>query len=69
MCSSDLGILAPGRDGDLVVVDAPLGSQAKDALGAIAIGDTIAVAATVIDGVIRHRKSRNTPPAVRPIAF
>ena len=63
------GVLAPGRDGDLVVVDAPLGSQAKDALGAIAIGDTIAVAATVIDGVIRHRKSRNTPPAVRPIAF
>lgn len=63
------GVLAPGRDGDLVVVDTPLGSQASDALGALAIGDTLAVAATVIDGVIRHRKSRNTPPPVRPIAF
>ena len=63
------GVLAPGRDGDLVVVDTPLGSQAADALGALAIGDTLAVAATVIDGVIRHRKSRNTPPPVRPIAF
>jgi enamidase len=63
----NVGVLAPGREADIVVVDAPLGSQAPDALGALAIGDTLAVATTVIDGVPRFFKSRNTPPPVRPI--
>ena len=63
----NVGILAPGREADIVVVDAPLGSQAPDALGALAIGDTLAVATAVIDGVPRFLKSRNTPPPVRPI--
>jgi enamidase len=63
----NVGTLAPGREADIVVVDAPLGSQAPDALGALAIGDTLAVATTVIDGVPRFFKSRNTPPPVRPI--
>jgi enamidase len=63
----NVGMLAPGREADIVVVDAPLGSQAPDALGALAIGDTLAVATTVIDGVPRFFKSRNTPPPVRPI--
>ncbi len=51
------------------MVDAPLGSQADDALGALAIGDTLAVAGAIIDGVPRFTKSRNTPPAQRPISF
>ncbi|HEX6843656.1 MAG TPA: amidohydrolase family protein, partial [Actinomycetota bacterium] len=63
------GMIAEGREADLVVVDAPLGSQADDALGALAIGDTLAVAAVAIDGVVRVRKSRNTPPPVRPVAI
>ncbi len=65
----NVGILAVGREADFNLVDAPLGSQAGDALGALAIGDTLAVAGAVIDGQIRFTKSRNTPPAVRPIAF
>ena len=65
----NVGILAVGREADFNLVDAPLGSQADDALGALAIGDTLAVAGAVIDGQIRFTKSRNTPPAVRPIAF
>jgi len=65
----DTGIIVAGRAADLVVVDAPLGSQADDALGALAIGDTLAVASAIIDGVPRFTKSRNTPPAVRPISF
>ncbi len=65
----NVGVLAVGREADFNLVDAPLGSQADDALGALAIGDTLAVAGTVIDGLIRFTKSRNTPPAVRPIAF
>jgi len=63
------GVIAPGREGDLVIADAPLGSQATDALGALAIGDTPAVAGVIIDGAILVRKSRNTPPPVRTIRF
>jgi enamidase len=65
----DVGVLAPGRAADLSVVDAPLGSQADDALQALAIGDTLAVAGTIIDGHVRFTKSRNSPPPVRPVAF
>lgn len=63
------GVIEVGREADLVVVDAPLGSQAGDALGALAIGDTLAVATAIIDGTWRFTKSRNTPPPTRPITF
>jgi len=63
------GVIEVGREADLVVVDAPLGSQADDALGALTIGDTLAVAAAIIDGSWRFTKSRNTPPSTRPITF
>ncbi|MEE9298448.1 MAG: amidohydrolase family protein [Acidimicrobiia bacterium] len=65
----DVGTIEARRAADLVVVDAPLGSQAEDALGALAIGDTLAVAGVVIDGAVRVTKSRNTPPPVRSISF
>ncbi len=64
-----VGVIEQGRQADLLVVDAPLGSQATDALGAFAIGDTPAVAVAVIDGTPRFAKSRNTPPPVRPVAI
>ena len=62
------GMVAPDREADLLVVDAPLGSQAVDALDALAIGDTLAVACAIIDGRPRFAKSRNTPPPVRQIS-
>ena len=65
----DTGVLAPGREADLLIMDAPLGSQADDALGALAIGDTPAVVTAIIDGIPRFTKSRNTPPAMRPVSF
>lgn len=65
----DRGVIQVGAEADLAVVDAPMGSQAADALGALAIGDTMAVAALVIDGVVRFTKSRNTPPPTRTITF
>ena len=65
----DVGTIETRRAADLIVVDAPLGSQADDALGALAIGDTLAVAGVVIDGAVRVTKSRNTPPPVRSISF
>jgi enamidase len=64
-----IGVIEAGRPADLVVVDAPLGSQAEDAMGALAIGDTLAVATAIIDGVWRFTKSRNTPPTTRPVTF
>lgn len=63
------GVVAVGREADLLVIDAPLGSQAGDALGALAIGDTPAVASAIIDGAPRFTKSRNTPPPMRPVSF
>lgn len=63
------GMIAVGKEADLVVVDSPLGSQAKDALGALAIGDTLAVAIVMIDGDVLFTKSRNTPPATRTISY
>ena len=61
------GVIDVGREADLAVVDAPLGCQAGDALGALVIGDTLAVAAAIIDGSWRFTKSRNTPPPTRSI--
>lgn len=63
----DPGELAVGAPADLVVVDTPMGSQASTAMGALEIGDTLAVAFAVIDGRIAMAKSRNTPPPTRKI--
>jgi len=59
------GRIAPGLEADLVLVDTPVGSQAKDALETLRIGDTPAVAAVLIDGVVKVNISRNTPPPQR----
>lgn len=59
------GIIAPGREADLVIMDAPMGSVGKDALAAIEAGDVPGVAMVLVDGKIVVQKSRNTPPAVR----
>lgn len=57
------GVIAEGRDADLVVMDAPWGSVGKDALGAIARGDIPGITAVIIDGQVRTLRSRNTPAA------
>lgn len=59
------GIIEPGREADLLIIDAPYGSAGDDALGALQIGDVPAVATAIIDGVIKVNRSRNTPPARR----
>lgn len=65
----DVGVLEVGRPADIVVLDAPVGSEATDALGALAIGDSPAVAAVLIDGEVRVTRSRVTPPPNRTINF
>ena len=59
------GIIAEGKEADLVVMDAPMGSVGEDALGAIEAGDVPGVAMVLVDGEIVVAKSRNTPPAKR----
>lgn len=59
------GIIEPGREADLVIMDTPMGSEGKDALSAIEAGDVPAVSMVLVDGEIVVEKSSNTPPAVR----
>ena len=61
----DVGVLAPGRAADVVLVDAPVGSQATSALQALALGDLPGVSMVLIDGAVMIGRSRNTPPAAR----
>jgi len=59
------GVVAVGREADLVVCDAPSGSVARDAMGALGAGDLPGISMVLIDGRITIGRSRNTPPAAR----
>ncbi|HZP75632.1 MAG TPA: amidohydrolase family protein [Pseudolabrys sp.] len=60
------GVLAVGRDADLVLVDACLGGSQNDALSALNNGDIMGVGAVITDGVPRFvGRSRNTPETTR----
>jgi enamidase len=59
------GVIAEGKEADLVVMDAPMGSVGKDALSALAAGDVPAVSMVLVDGKIVVNISRNTPPPVK----
>jgi enamidase len=63
----DAGVLAIGRPADIIVVDAPLGSQAESAYDALRCGDVPAVAVAVTQGELRFARSRNTPPPKKPV--
>ena len=61
----EVGVIAPSRPADLVVLDAPWGSLASDAHGALARGDIPGISAVLVDGEIHALVSRNTPAAAR----
>jgi enamidase len=62
------GFLQPGRDADVVVLDAPGGGTGRDALSAIKHGDIAAVGAVVTDGVPRFvGRSRNSPAPLHEV--
>lgn len=61
----DQGVIEVGRPADIVLLDRPEGGAGSDALESVALGDLPGVALTMVDGVIRSRRSRNTPPAAR----
>ena len=59
------GTLEEGKEADLVVMDAPMGSVGDDALSSLSAGDIPGVSMVLVDGEIVVSKSRNTPPPVR----
>jgi len=61
------GVIEVGREADLVIMDAPMGSVGKDALSAIEAGDIPGIAGILIDGQMKIGVSRNTPPPNRKI--
>ena len=61
------GMIAEGYEADLLLVDAPVGSEADSALEALAIGDLPGIGAVFIDGEMKIGVSRNTPPPKRKV--
>ncbi len=62
------GILAPGRDADVIVMDACAGGSKNDALAAISNGDVPAIAAVITAGIPRFvGRSRNTPAPIKNV--
>ena len=62
------GFIAPGKDADIVVIDACSGGSKNDALSGLANGDIAAVSALVTDGIPRFvGRSRNTPEGIRKV--
>ena len=59
------GEVAPGREADLIVMDAPVGSVGNDALTALEAGDVPGVSMVMVDGQVKAMKSKNTAPASR----
>jgi enamidase len=61
----DCGLIEPGRAADFVFLDKAQHSAGNTLLDSIRLGDLPGVGMTVIDGVVRTARSRNTPPATR----
>jgi len=59
------GVIEPGREADIVIMDTPMGSVGKNALAALAAGDVPAVSMVLVDGKVVVNISRNTPPPVK----
>ena len=61
----DVGLLEVGYAGDFVLMDQAQHAPGRDILESVELGNLPGVGMTVIDGEIRSRRSRNTPPATR----
>ncbi len=61
----DCGLIETGKAADFVFMDKAQHSSGKDLLHSMALGDLPGIGMTVIDGLVRSGRSRNTPPATR----
>ena len=63
--SLDCGLIETGYAADFVFLDKAQHSAGKDLLDSVRLGDLPGIGMTVIDGIVRTERSRNTPPAVK----
>lgn len=61
----DCGLIAPGRVADYILIDQAQHAAGRNMLDSIHQGNLPGVGMTVIDGIVRSQRSRNTPPADR----
>ncbi|MCC1493990.1 amidohydrolase family protein [Cognatishimia sp. F0-27] len=61
----DVGLIEKGRAADFVLMDQAQHAPGKDLLDSVRLGNLPGVGMTVIDGIVRSQRSRNTPPATR----
>ena len=61
----DCGTIEAGRAADFVFMDHAQHSAGMTLLESVRLGDLPGVGMTMIDGVVRSERSRNTPPAAR----
>lgn len=59
------GLIEAGRVADFVLMDKAQHSAGKTLLKSVQLGDLPGIGMTIIDGVMRCERSRNTPPATR----
>src|SRR6202042_1931202 len=65
MRALDCGLIEVGRAADFVFMDRAQHSAGKTLLDSVRLGDPPGIGMTVIDGIVRSHRSRNTPPAER----
>jgi hypothetical protein len=61
----DCGIIEIGRSADFVIMDRAQHSAGKNILDSVRLGDLPGIGMTIIDGIVRTQRSRNTPPATK----
>ncbi|HFC04711.1 MAG TPA: Enamidase [Rhizobiales bacterium] len=59
----DSGIIEVGKSADFILIDKAQHAPGKDMLESIHQGNLPGVGMTIIDGIVRTTRSRNTPPA------
>ena len=63
MRNLDSGLVEVGKSADLILIDKAQHAPGKDMLESIHQGNLPGVGMTIIDGIVRTERSRNTPPA------
>ncbi len=61
----DCGLIEVGRAADFVIMDRAQHTAGATLLESVRLGDLPGVGMTIIDGVVRTHRSRNTPPATQ----
>src|ERR1700691_1839917 len=61
----DCGLIEVGRTADFVLMDRAQHSPGKNILESVQLGDLPGIGMTIIDGIVRTQRSRNTPPATK----